>query len=123
SGARTIALIPAALLLRLFLESFAVPERAISRERELAADVAGAEATSGRDVATALLKLEAFGREWGPTVDALGATPRPPNAGDTFVERVRLAAKDPASVLDLGASRQSHPTDSHPPVDDRLRAL
>jgi len=123
SGSRTIALIPAALLLRLFLESFAVPERAISRERELAADQAGVEAASGRDIATALLKLEAYGPEWGPTVDRLAVAPRPPNAGDTFVDRVRLAAQDPASLLDLGASRQSHPTDSHPRVGDRLRAL
>ena len=123
SGARAIALIPAALLLRLFLESFAVPERAISRERELAADQAGAEAASGRDVATALLKLEAYGPEWGPTVESLAVAPQPPNAGDTFVDRVRLAAKDPASVVDLGASRLGHPTDSHPRVDDRLEAL
>ena len=123
SGSRTIALIPAALLLRLFLESFAAPERAISRDRELAADRAGAEAASGRDVATALVKLEAFGPEWDPTVEALTVTPHPANAGDTFVVRVRLAARNPASVLDLGATRQTHPTDSHPPVDDRVRAL
>jgi Zn-dependent protease with chaperone function len=124
SGERSVALIPAALLLTLFLDAFAVPERAISRERELAADQAGAEAASAADVASALLKLEAFGPEWGPTVESLATASSPPaNASDTFVERVRLAATDPASVLGLDATRLTHPTDSHPPVGDRLRAL
>jgi Zn-dependent protease with chaperone function len=126
SAARSVALLPAMVLLTLFYDGFAAAERAISRDRELAADAAGTEAASARDLGTALLKLTAFTEQWPPALEAVvgearGATPVS-NLGDVFVDRARKSA-GPSALADVGERDIPHPTDSHPPVGQRLEAL
>jgi len=64
-GARALALLPAFAILSFFMEQFAQAERAIGRHRELEADKAGASVSSGRALATSLLKIGAFSPLWG----------------------------------------------------------
>ena len=64
-GARTLALLPAFAILSFFMEQFAQAERTIGRDRELEADKAGASVSSGRALATSLLKIGAFAPLWG----------------------------------------------------------
>jgi Zn-dependent protease with chaperone function len=125
-GARGIALYPALLLLDLFMSGFAVPERAISRDREVLADGAGVEVASARDLASSLVKLYAFTPAWGATLDDMasdldGDKPTA-NAGDRFVGLVRSSA-GPSSLDGLDGREIPHPTDSHPPLSQRLEAL
>jgi Zn-dependent protease with chaperone function len=123
---RSLALLPALVLLTLFYEGFAAAERAISRDRELAADIAGTEAASARDLGTALLKLSAFGQQWpaalGSVVGRARTATPVPNLGDLFVGLTRKAAV-PAALARAGDRDIPHPTDSHPPVAQRLQAL
>jgi len=126
SVSRSLPLLPALVLLTLCYEGFETAERAISRDRELAADGAGTEAASARDLGTALLKLSAFGEQWGPAVtavvhDARSSTPVS-NLGDLFVDLARHAAV-PSALARAGKRDIPHPTDSHPPVAQRLAAL
>lgn len=125
-GARSLALIPAFLLLDRFVGAFAAPERALSRDRELAADQAGAEAASPTAVGSALVKLAAFSPLWSGTIEAMmtatGEGDRIDNASSHFVGAIRAAA-GPASLEHLDDRPIVHPTDSHPPLTDRLAAL
>ncbi len=63
-GARSLALLPASVVLSFFMEQFAQAERGIGRQRELEADKAGAEASSPHALATSLLKVGAFAPIW-----------------------------------------------------------
>jgi Zn-dependent protease with chaperone function len=126
SVSRTLPLLPAMTLLTLFYEGFAAAERAISRDRELAADAAGTEVASARDLGSALLKLSVFGEQWGSALqavvhDARGSTPVS-NLGDLFVNLARSAA-EPSALARADERDIPHPTDSHPPVGQRLEAL
>jgi Zn-dependent protease with chaperone function len=60
-----IPLLPPLLILELFFRSFVETERDLSRQREFAADLVGAEAASTADVGVALIKLEAYHTAWG----------------------------------------------------------
>lgn len=126
SGARTLALLPAAVLLVLFYEGFATAERAISRDRELAADAVGAEIASARDLASSLVKLTAFTPRWEGALESFAKDWRGgtviPNLGDRFVELVRTSAT-PEALEGLDARELPHPTDSHPALSQRLEAL
>ena len=125
-GAGVLALLPAIAIFGFFLERFSVAEKAHSRERELLADRAGAEATSARIMASALVKVHAFAGVWDgfqrASVEALRGGKRYRNASVTYAQAVGQQAR--ASVLDGIADRHtSHPTDSHPPLSVRLAAL
>jgi Zn-dependent protease with chaperone function len=126
SAAQGLALLPAMVLLSLFYDGFATAERAISRDRELAADVAGASAASPRDLGTALLKISAFTAAWPRALDTVVGAARSAapvtNASDLFVDFARAAAS-PDALRDVDAHTIPHPTDSHPPVSLRLDAF
>jgi hypothetical protein len=98
----------------------------MSRERELVADSVGAEAASAGDLAVALIKLEAFSGAWGSAyseaVRAVQEGQSPNNVSTRFHELAILGAR-PSHVSDVDHGRISHPTDSHPPTSERLRAL
>jgi Zn-dependent protease with chaperone function len=59
-----IALRPAFAVLNFFLHCFGGAEGALSRQRELVADQAGAQVTSPQTIASALVKLHAYGELW-----------------------------------------------------------
>jgi len=121
-----IALIGPFVILDLFFQSFAEAERSLSRQRELAADLVGAEAASPSDAGVALVKMEAFQAAWidafGESVEQITNGQPSGNLSRRFAE---LALRDaqPGNLADVDQGRISHPTDSHPPTSERLRAL
>ncbi len=125
-GARSVAILPAFYLLAFFLDSFATAEASSSREREIAADAEAARAAGTTSAASALVKAHAFAPAWGAVLQAMHAALAGPqaltNVSVVFADVVRHAAA-PERLHDAMDARVVHPTDSHPPLCDRLRAL
>ncbi len=125
-GAGVVALLPAIAIFDFFLESFSVAENRQSRSRELLADQAGAEATSSRTMATALVKVHAFARVWNgfqrASAEALRQGKMYRNASALFAREV-LSNANPAALEGIADTYTSHPTDSHPPLAARLASL
>lgn len=126
SGARAIPLLPAIATLDFFYESFAVAESHLSRERELAADAAGASLTSTSALASALVKIHAFIGVWsgfdGAAASALKEGKAYTNASMLFGAAVAENA-GPSAFEGLTDDHLPHPTDSHPTLGVRLQAL
>lgn len=93
-----------------------------SRQREFAADAAGAQVTTTDAAARALLRIIAAERRIDETLQATFQAPD--TAPADLVAAVAQAAgsglDDPAPHLE---ERQPHPTDTHPPTTQRLSAL
>jgi Zn-dependent protease with chaperone function len=125
-GARAIPLLPAIATLSYFYESFAVAESHLSRDREIAADAAGASITTPATLGSALVKVHAFADTWSGTIEAAiealeqGSSCR--NASTAFAGHVKEEA-NPAALQGLDDQQLAHPTDSHPPLSVRLAAL
>jgi Zn-dependent protease with chaperone function len=125
-GYRMIALLPAIAVLSYFLECFSVAESRISRSRELAADQAGVAVSNATTMASALVKIHAFTRVWEglqqAAVQALREGKAFVNASKTYAEAVSGYAT-PDALDGIAETHLSHPTDTHPPLSERLRAL
>lgn len=125
-GAGQLVLLPAFATLSYFLDSFSESEKAISRERELAADKEAASIDSARNLATALVKLHAFSAVW-PAIRqemkrALGEGRQFTNVSSFFADSAREMAK--AEVINsVSEEGPVHPTDTHPPLSQRLKNL
>ncbi len=130
-GAGGYALLPAIWILSFYLESFAAVEAEISRERELAADVIGAAITSKRDLAMALMKVVQHDGAWEQVYAEMiesGAAGReglqtPSELFRRLVEQRRRTTDRSEEIKRIESQQLFHPTDSHPPLCDRLRAL
>lgn len=123
---RAMTLRPAIAVLSYFLECFAGAERRISRERELSADQTGVSVTDARTFAAALVKVHAFSGVWDRVVEAAIGVMKEGrmlvNASKTYAG----AAREHSSVRalqGLAEKRLTHPTDSHPPLFQRMEAL
>lgn len=129
SIATKAALFPAMAILALFFDRFARAESAIGRARELEADKAGASVASPIAIALSLLKIGAYAPLWEKLQDDLfdAAEKGKPlaNASKQFVqEAVQSTAKVKPSALAVVAQEAlPHPTDSHPPTEERIEAL
>lgn len=125
-GASAIALLPGRVVLGYFMHAFSIAESKHSRIREFAADKAGAAVSTPEDLAVALMKLHAFSDVWQAvteeSVNALRQGLAFPNISALFAEAsVAIASNELLeSVRD---AQVSHPTDSHPPLSERLDAL
>ena len=130
SGLQVLARLPAAFVLSYIYDVFSTNERAIARDRELQADKAGAAAGSPMDLASALLKVSVFPELWrlleSRNLERLSEGKVSRNLAKLFRDTARFDV-DPNKVGQLLASameqRIAHPTDSHPPVGERLTAL
>jgi|SRR5579864_1122004 len=125
-GFRAAAVLPAIAVFSYFLESFSAAERRLGRDRELAADQAGASVTDARAMATALVKVHAYDGAWAElqeaAVTALMSGRPLGNLGEAFSAIVaRRAASNPFERI--AETRLSHPTDSHPTLSARLESL
>jgi Zn-dependent protease with chaperone function len=125
-GFRAAAVLPAIAVFSYFLESFSAAERRLGRDRELAADQAGASVTDARVMATALVKVHAYGGAWAElqktAVAALTNGKPLVNVGEAFADIVaRRAASNPFEGI--AETQLSHPTDSHPALSTRLESL
>jgi Zn-dependent protease with chaperone function len=121
--------IPARSMLDFCLSQFARPERRISREREHAADEAGASIAGPMPLATALLKVGLYVPMWGLTVGTaiklLGEGRAFKNLSETYAQiTVEHGAKDPAAqIREVAGQAMAHPTDTHPTTRERIAAL
>lgn len=125
-GSASIALLPAIAILSYFLECFSIAESKISRDRELAADQAGASITNPTTIGAALVKIHAFSGLWDvlreASVKALQDGKAFTNVSKVYADVVAEQAKPP--ILDgIDETQLSHPTDSHPPLGIRLESL
>jgi Zn-dependent protease with chaperone function len=125
-GVGSIALLPAVAVLGYFLACFAAAERGISRDRELAADRAGAEVTTPTTAAAALVKIHAFSGLWdavqGAAAKLLGEGKSIINLSKAYADAVSRGAT-PGALGGIAEKRQGHPTDSHPHLAVRLGSL
>lgn len=125
-GARTLALLPAFAILSFFMEQFAQAERTIGRDRELEADKAGASVSSGRVLATSLLKIGAFAPLWdsirSAMIEALNEGKSYANVSILYAE-VAASSGKPELLDEVAATATAHPTDTHPPTGARIQAL
>ena len=121
-----VSLLPAITVFGFFLEAFSAAERRFGRERELAADQAGASVAGAPVMAAALVKVHAYCGIWGDLHEAIVETLRAGRPvgnmskryADAVLERATSTAFDGITSTQL-----SHPTDSHPPLSTRLESL
>jgi Zn-dependent protease with chaperone function/uncharacterized tellurite resistance protein B-like protein len=125
-----IAKLPARAMLSLTMTVFAMNKGALSRERELLADQAGAEASSPEALVTSLIKISAYSLLWDAihmeNINRLndGRTTR--NLSSLLESRGRhdIESHTLEEIIDLVASHSvAHPFDTHPTVSQRMKAL
>lgn len=125
-GSGQIALLPAMAVFSYFLGSFAVAENRIGRERELAADKLGGDIAGAENIATSLIKVHVYSPIWeviqNQMVELLKQEKQLINASSRFLEFAEQST-DPKLLEGLDAKMLPHPTDSHPPLSVRLKAL
>lgn len=123
-------LIPVRLFTDYMANTFQRNVAAVSRTREFAADERAAAATSPQDVATSLLKVsiltDIWQREFGAMLERVQAGRFSRNLSRNFEDQIRYDL-DRRKVGDMMSSvlawHTPHPTDSHPPTDERIGAL
>jgi Zn-dependent protease with chaperone function len=121
---------PAKLMIDDLMHAFATVERRIGRSRETRADKSGAQVSSPHDIAYSLLKSSVLSAAWRETMQSMverGMTGRfSRNIVRNFIESVRLdvdRARLPALLQFALGDSVNHPHDTHPPTEDRLKAL
>ena len=129
-GSMGLAKLPALALLGYVYGLFQESEAGVGRDRELAADQAGAKAGSALALGSALCKICVYSELWGKVhqqnIAALAEGQITRNLSRAFADCARFDVEGAsidnllAAVLDV---RVAHPTDSHPPVSQRLDAL
>lgn len=125
-----IAKVPARAILHFVMDVFAVNERAISRQRELVADQAGAEASSAKALVTALTKTTLYADLWDilqkENINRLNRGKATRNLSSVLEGKARydVNRKELAKVIAEVAKRSiPHPTDRHPPIGARMKSL
>lgn len=121
---------PAQAVLELCLLLFGRAERAIGRERELAADRLGAAIASPEAVVAALLHTAFAPQVWaavvGKAIQGIQSGAPVDNLSTLYAEQAAAAMAAVTPVERLAALRdrhQPHPTDTHPTADARAAAL
>jgi Zn-dependent protease with chaperone function len=129
-GARGLALLPAAFAVGYFLDRFATAESRLGREREIAADALGAQASNPRACASALMKIHAFAPLWTNLYEEMREMLQEKkqfiNASSYWASKIALGLQgQPNFLADIDTSTRDvgHPTDTHPPLGVRLNAL
>jgi Zn-dependent protease with chaperone function len=126
AGLGALTSLPALSILSFFMEAFEAGAARVGRDRELAADRAAAAVAGGVTLASALTKWYAFGAAWEAVSLAMDRAvledSQYVNASELFA-RLAAANSGPERLLGVGAVSWPHPTDVHPPLVERVRAL
>lgn len=121
-----LASLPAIQILGYFLDTFSTIEREISRQREIEADKVGAALGGKKNLAVALVKIHAFTPNWAGMNDLiikqLSEGLSVGNMSALFSQVVSEKANKDA-LKGLAEAHMIHPTDTHPPLVDRLSSL
>lgn len=121
---------PADALLRYLLETFGRNERAISRLREFEADRIGVAASSADALGLSLAKVAVYAALWEKVrrdnVERLNAGKISRNLSRVYADSARFDVGNQLIDKILNAvleAQISHPTDSHPALAERYRAI
>ena len=122
----SIVLFPSFLVSHYFIDSFSKATREIGRKRELKADSFSAKFFTAQSMSSALIKTHAFVKIW-PFVEEqmikeLSSRKKLLNASHYFYELIKSKEKEELSD-GLHDYKISHPTDTHPPLKERLQNL
>ncbi len=122
--------LPAHALLSFMHDVFATKERTIGRERELAADRTAVEVSSPEIFARSLIKVALFSSIWEQmrheNLDRLNQGRVTQNLSLAFANSVRYDVdhnKVELHINDILEVKIPHPTDTHPPIGQRLRSI
>jgi Zn-dependent protease with chaperone function len=133
-----LSLLPSVYLLSFFFDAFSRAENSISRDREVAADALAARYEGPRAIATVLVKLAAYTQVWSGLVqwDRESKRAGVVNYGEKSYEprqwfhnmsqlfsAMAFNNADVNLLNNLDAVAAPHPTDTHPPLSARLKAL
>jgi Zn-dependent protease with chaperone function/uncharacterized tellurite resistance protein B-like protein len=125
-GLHSIAILPATFMMSFFMNTFQQIETRIGRERELEADGLAGKICGKSTIASALIKVHAFANLWPyvekKMVESMSEGRQLVNASIFFEH---IATNLPIDYISqgLGDSHTEHPTDSHPSLNSRLKAL
>ena len=129
-GASGLAKIPALAVLSYMHEVFSRNERTIGRARELHADQAGVEASSGRSLAAALAKISFYSGIWLSTqnenINRLSEGKITRNLSAIFCDSAKYDIEHMRfdEIIDsIMENKIAHPTDTHPTFGERLNGL
>ena len=118
--------LPVHAVLAFFIHCFAYSERAISRQREQEADIAGASVASPAALATALVKFAAMASIVAVLNQEMFMLMKQGRAHVNISDRyrslteARLAGCDRAGMEAILGTSVEHPTDTHPPTSVQL---
>lgn len=120
-----IARLPALSFLGFFLQSFATSEKNLSRARETEADAVGASVAGASALATALVKVHAYGSAWREIIEGVHYRNEEFREVTNLVEPFTAKAKTvlPEDLAKVGEQELPHPIDSHPTLAARLASL
>lgn len=125
-----LAKLPARAMLSLTMNVFSMNMGALSRERELLADQAGAEAASAKALITSLIKISTYVELWNviqrENIDRLNAGRTTRNLSSLLESRGRhdLETHTLDQIIDRVAKHSiAHPFDTHPTVSQRMKSL
>ena len=130
-GVANVAQMPAMAVLSLLMQIFARKEATVSRDREHQADQAATELGDASHIVTALIKTSAAGLTWDlvrqDNINQLNQGRAYKNLGPALMDNacafvVQLRTDSALQDIVKGIE-QSHPTDSHPSLTERARAL
>jgi Zn-dependent protease with chaperone function len=129
-GLSKLAKLPAIAILSFMHEVFSRNERTIGRQRELLADQAGSEVSSPLSLSTSLAKVALYSSLWNhaqeQNIDRLNDGKVTANLSEVFQDIAKYDVEQSAieDILDSILDRSvSHPTDTHPPIRERLDSL
>ncbi len=128
SDSQSIVALPGVIFLDSILSLFSTSVSKISRDRELVADQLGIDAGGKDGLAYSLLKLAIFQESWNTVLDdAIKECNQGKfitNMSKTFMNNSKfdLSNESIEKILeDIGSVPTPHPTDSHPPISERLK--
>lgn len=126
NGLAQLAFLPALIFMSIFISAFEKSEKAISRQRELNADVIGMKITSQEAMASALVKVHVYQHAWYFTQEkmkeALSDGKQIVNLS-LFFENICESIPQDFMKDEIGKEHTPHPTDSHPSLSVRLNAM
>lgn len=126
NGLIQLAFLPAQFFMSIFITGFEKSEKAISRQRELSADRVGAKITSEKNMASALVKAHVYQHVWNITLEEMK---KALSTGQQIINLSKFFSAVCSIVSyanmknEIGSSHTSHPTDTHPSLSVRLKAM
>ena len=126
-GTPKIFALPVYALFAHFMDEFSVIEKKVGRERELLADRAASELTSDAIASSALAKIYAYSGLWSTVENKIFYLVKQgrmlKNCSQFYSEHLNSLTQGQLLQIMNEERKIPHPTDTHPPLDVRLKQL